>query len=90
MLERTDLNITNVNYESIWIEIKNEKNKNKICGSVYRHPCINNDNFNKFLKYLEASLKKLVNQNKEIYLCGDFNIDLLKMNKVTIGNFMIL
>ena len=66
ILERTDLNITNDDYESIWIEIKNEKSKNIIIGSIYRHPRINNDNFNNFLKYVEFSLNNLTKENKEI------------------------
>ena len=82
ILERTDLNSTSDDYESIWVEIKNEKSKNIICGSVYSHPCNNNDTFNHFLKYLEVSLNKVMKENKEIYLCGDFNIDLLKINEI--------
>ena len=35
IVERTDLNITNDDYESTWIEIKNEKSKNIIIGSIY-------------------------------------------------------
>ena len=69
ILERTDLIITNDDYESIWIEIKNEKSKNIIIGSIYRHPRINNDNFNNFLKYVIFSEHlNLTKENKEIYL----------------------
>ena len=47
----------------------------------YRHP---NDNmaYDKFLGYLELCLSKLSNENKEVYLCGDFNSDLLKLDGV--------
>ena len=31
---------------------------------------------------MDSTLKKLVEEKKEIYLCGDFNIDLLKINEV--------
>ena len=65
------------------IDIKHEKSKNIIIGSIYRHPRINNDNFNNFLKYVEFSLNNLTKENKEIYLCGDFNIDLLKIDELT-------
>ena len=82
ILERTDLNSTSDDYQSIWVEIKNEKSKNIICVSVYRHPCNNNDTFNHFLKYLEVSLNKVMKENKEIYLCGGFNIDLIKINEI--------
>ena len=35
---------------------------------------------NQFFNYMESTLKKLSDENKEIYICGDFNIDLLKIN----------
>ena len=82
-MERTYLNTTNDEYESIWIEINNEKSKNIVCGSIYRHPRNNNDHFKNFLQYLESSLNKLIKENKEIYLCGDFNIDLLKIEEIS-------
>ena len=80
--ERLDLNICHDLFESIWIEIKNKNSKNVICGSIYRHPNDNIHNYNKFLEYLESCLSKLSNENKEIYICGDFNSDLLKLDKV--------
>ena len=30
---------------------------------------------------MDSSLKKLVGEKKEIYVCGDFNIDLLRLNE---------
>ena len=80
--ERVDLNTCHDLYESIWIEIKNKKSKNIICGSIYRHPNDNIMAYDKFLGYLELCLSKLSNENKEVYLCGDFNSDLLKLNGV--------
>ena len=41
--------------------------------TIFRH---------QFLDYLESCLSKLSNENKEVYLCGDFNSDLLKLDKV--------
>ena len=73
--ERTDLKIMNEEFESTWIEIKNKNSKNIITGSIYRHP---HYNFNEFLKYLEKCLSRLAKEDKEIYICGDFNFDLLK------------
>ena len=32
--------------------------------------------------YLETSLKKVASENKEVYLCSDFNIDLLKVDEI--------
>ena len=76
--ERKDLKIKTDHYESVWIELKNKNSKNVICGSIYRHPHDNNDIFDEFLTYLELTLVKLSKENKVIYLCGDFNCDLLK------------
>ena len=36
--ERTDLKAQTPDYESVWIEIKNDKSKNIVCGCIYRHP----------------------------------------------------
>ena len=68
--ERTDLNIQTKDFESIWIEIKNEKSKNIVCGCVYRHPRYHQTDF---LEYMDSTLHKINNEGKELYLCGDFN-----------------
>ena len=80
--ERLDLNICHNLYKSIWIEINNKNSKNVICGSIYRHPNDNSLSYDNFLIYFESCLSKLSNENKEVYLCGDFNSDLLKLDKV--------
>ena len=49
---------------------------------IYRHPNDNILSYDNFLDYLESCLSKLSNENKEVYLCGDFNSDLLKLDKV--------
>ena len=57
------------------VEIKNKRNKNILCGCIYiLNPKYD---FSEFVIYLETSLKKVASENKEVYLCGDFNIDLL-------------
>ena len=83
--ERTDLKTQNELFESVWIEISNKRSKNIICGCIYRHP---NNDLSEFLVYLESALKNMSNENKEIYILGDFNIDLLKLNdKINYLNF---
>ena len=78
--EREDLKIINEHYEATWIEIKNKNYKNVIVGSIYRHPHDSLDTYNNFLDYIESILNKINKENKEIYLCGDFNSDILKID----------
>ena len=42
-----------------------------------RHP---HNNCLEFLQYLEKCLTTLAKENKEVYICGDFNFDLLKVD----------
>ena len=80
--ERRDIKIQNNLFESVWIEIKNKNSKNIVCGCIYRHPNKLNQDYTEFNKYMDETLSKLVKENKELYICGDFNIDLLKINEV--------
>ena len=66
----------NIDFESVWIEIKNTNSKNIVCDRLYRHPCYD---LSEFLHYLEKCIKIIAKENKEVYICGDFNIDLLKI-----------
>ena len=74
-IERIDLNILHDEFEGTWVEIKNKHSRNIICGCIYRHP---HNNFKEFFQYLEMCLSKFNKENKEIFLAGDFNFDLLK------------
>jgi len=78
VIERIDMKIQHDHFESVWIELKNKKGKNVICGSLYRHPHDIVDIYQNFLNYLETCISKITKENKIIYLCGDFNSDLLK------------
>ena len=80
VFERSDLKTQIDCFESV----KNKRNKNILCGCVYRHPKYD---LSEFMIYLETSLKKVVNENKEVYICGDFNIDLLKVDEI--NNYQI-
>ena len=77
--ERYDLKVQCDQYESVWIEISNKSSKNILCGCVYRHP---NQDLSDFLVYLESVLKTVSNEDKEVYICGDFNVDLLKLDDI--------
>ena len=66
--------------ESLFIEIINKNEANKIVGVLYRHPSMDMDVFNE--NKLELLLNKLNREkNKKVYLAGDFNFDLLKVNR---------
>ena len=75
-VERIDLKIQNKEYEGVWIELNNTGCKNTIIGCLYRHPHYNN--IKNFKDYLKNCLAKIGKENKEVYITGDFNIDLLK------------
>ncbi len=80
VFERVDLKVENNHFQSVWTEIKNQSSKNIIVGCFYRSPNKKHDVV-EFLCHLDSILRKVSKENKEIYLCGDFNIDLLKVDK---------
>ena len=55
------------------------KIKKTYCGCIYRH---SNHDSSEFMNYLEIILKKISSEHKEVYICGDFKIDLHKLDKV--------
>ena len=63
--------------ESFFIEVINHQKKNIILECVYRHPCMeanefNNDHFSYLIEnFLDEKIKNII-------LMGDFNVDLLK------------
>ena len=70
VLERT----SSSSYQAFWIEIVDANKKENICGVVYRQ----HDKADDFLNYLSSSIELYSSRNRNIYLMGDFNIDLLK------------
>ena len=76
VIEREDLKSDNIEFEAVWIEIKTKKNQNIILGCTYRHP--HNSNIDDYTSYMKSCLAILNKENKEIYISGYFNIDLLK------------
>ena len=59
--------------ESIRVELCIDKRRNVIISCIYRTPGYNVEAFN---DQLEIIIKK-TNPHKSIFLCGDFNLDLL-------------
>ena len=64
--------------ESIFIEILCQNQQNIVVGCIYKHPCMEIDEF--ISDYLTPLLEKLSSENKSIFLMGDFNINLLQCN----------
>ena len=62
--------------ESSFCEILVKGKKNIIVGCVYKHPSMDITEFNDLF---EDAMEKITSENKEIYLLGDFNLDLLKL-----------
>ena len=73
--ERIDLKAQTNDFESVWVEIVNKSSKNIVCGCIYRHPRYDASSF---MDYMDSTLSKLSQENKELYIMGDFNIDFLK------------
>ena len=67
--------------ESVFIEICNKNKKNIIVGCIYCHPVMDLDEFNN--EYFDLLMEKLLKEDKKLFLLGDFNIDLLKVETDT-------
>jgi hypothetical protein len=77
--ERSDLKIStntkDLQIEDLWVEIRYEgKTKPLLLGVVYRHPNTPIENFN---KAINKTIETITTDNKNIIICGDFNINLL-------------
>ena len=66
--------------ESLFVEITVPHGKNIIVGSVYRPP---NQNTALFLDKFNDILSRISKDNKQCYVIGDFNLDLLQYNHHT-------
>ena len=80
---RPDLHITGA--EDLFIEIVNDKHKNIIVGTIYRPP---NNVFDPFLQSFDEELHKILHENKNVYLMGDYNIDLLSTTQQNSPRFI--
>ena len=79
--ERKDLNkicYKSMYLESTFIEVINQKQKNLLVGCIYKHPSMDINEFND--DFMNQLFEKLNKENKEIFLMGDFNIDLMTID----------
>ena len=72
---RNDILYPSCDYESLFIEINLPRHKNIIVGVIYRKP---QSNINDFIPVFDNCLQKTNIEHKQVYIMGDFNIDLMK------------
>ena len=83
-IERNDISLNSSgNFESKFIEIKFDNNKNLVIGCIYRHPTsvITVPNFCE--EHLDPILSNIAKENKQCILMGDFNVNLLKSDSAS-------
>ena len=74
-----DLNIYKSNQlESTFIEIINPKKSNIIIGCIYKHPNMDVTDFKN--NYFSQIFEIVSKEQKQVFLLGDFNINLLNYN----------
>ena len=56
--------------------------KKYVIGNIYRLPSYISNDVKSFINEFKALLNSVSIRSKSVYLCGDYNIDLLKINTV--------
>ena len=85
-MPREDLNMYKAKeLESYFIEAINKKGKNTIIGSIYRHPCMEENTF--IEDYIQPLTDQLGNEDKKTFIAGDFNFNLLNTDHMETFNF---
>ena len=77
---RPDLCKDSTDFECVWVEIENSNGKNYLFCCAYRHP---SSSFDSFSEYLQEVLSNQAVFNKQVFILGDFNINLLNYNSST-------
>ena len=69
-------------WEGFFLELKHSSFQNKTIGNVYKPPRDNNSarNINAFKSEIEPILQEIGISHNEALTCGDYNINLLKIN----------
>ena len=84
--ERADITLPPNLCESIFLEIQMYNRKNVIVGVIYRDPSSNIADFN---DNINICLNQIINENKDVYVMGDWNINLLNTSSVAnINDFL--
>ena len=66
---------SNEAYQALWCEVMFSKKANFICGVIYRQ----HNNPDRFLDYFEESINRFSATGKAVYILGDVNISLLRL-----------
>ena len=75
---RDDLNFTCAGFETTWVEVQNKNTKNFLFCCIYRHP---RSEINTLILHLHKIIPQLI--NKQVFIMGDFNINLLDYSSHT-------
>ena len=70
-------------WDGLFLKLKHEEMQNEvIIGNLYKPPRNNNDiaNISAFIEEIEPILQDINSQNSEVFICGDFNTNILKIN----------
>ena len=76
---------THLHYLKVYLSNYGGKNsiyKKYVIGNIYRLPSYISDDVKSFINEFTSLLNGLSIRSKPVYLCGDYNIDLLKINTV--------
>ena len=73
--KRENLCQSNDQFETVWVEINQENSKNILLGCIYRHP---GSDSSILTDHLNQTLLSIANENKNVFISGDLDIDLLK------------
>ena len=75
--------LTSKAHESLWVELRFEKSKPIYICSLYRPPCSKAiEDTVKYTQYLSSCFDNL-RKNSEIFILGDFNVDMSKKNNLS-------
>ena len=64
------------------IDPNNKLRKKIIVGNIYRPPYNSLDNLNTFMAEFNSTLLEYHANGQNTYMCGDYNVDLLKINSL--------
>ena len=78
-----ELNQNSTVYDSMFIEIYRNQNgiKKYIIGNIYRRPSEIVEDITSFISDFTEAISYVKAMSKKVYIAGDFNINLLKINR---------